>query len=111
MTKSDRIKALYAQGKSTREIADIVGCHDSYVRVCARQRVPGGHNPDKDYKRRMLDLGKQVVDLAEYRRLRRRAYREARNKGLSPAEANGFAGAKYQQALSKAGRRSNRAAS
>lgn len=38
MTKAARIRELYAQGKSTSAIAEIVGCSAGYVRVCARQR-------------------------------------------------------------------------
>jgi hypothetical protein len=37
-TKSEWILALYKDGLSTKEIAEIVGCLPSYVRVVARQR-------------------------------------------------------------------------
>ena len=41
MSKAQKIRDLYAQGLSTAQIAKRVGCSDSYVRVCARQRVNG----------------------------------------------------------------------
>ena len=41
-SKAARIRALYAQGKSTGEISEIVGCRIEYVRVAARQRVEVG---------------------------------------------------------------------
>ena len=53
MTKSARIRALYAEGKSTREIADIVGCGMSYVRVCARQRINGLSESDIRYRAKL----------------------------------------------------------
>lgn len=41
MSKAQKIRELYAKGLTTAQIAKRVGCLDSYVRVCARQRVDG----------------------------------------------------------------------
>lgn len=49
VTKAQHIRTLYATGMSTRDIADIVGCSDSYVRVAARQRVSGLSKADRQY--------------------------------------------------------------
>lgn len=38
MTKSDQIRQLYDGVRTTREIAEIVGCLPEYVRVVARQK-------------------------------------------------------------------------
>lgn len=40
--KSDRIRELDKNGRTVRQIADVVGCPTSYVRVVLRQRVGGG---------------------------------------------------------------------
>jgi hypothetical protein len=58
MTKADRIRQLDKHGIfTTGEIAEIVAkefgsCHPAYVRTCARQRVPGGRDPNSAWKRR-----------------------------------------------------------
>lgn len=108
MTKSDRIRDLYAEGKSTREIADIVGCGTPYVRVCARQRVPGGHDPNKDYQRRMWAFAKEAGDRMQARVARNRAYRAARDRGLDIDQAHGIAGGAYGKTLIETARRSIR---
>lgn len=48
MSKAARIRALYAEGKTTREIADEVGCRPEYVRVVARQRDASGRSAHDD---------------------------------------------------------------
>lgn len=40
-SKAAQIRRLYADGLTPPEIAKIVGCGQSYVRVCARQRLDG----------------------------------------------------------------------
>ena len=51
MSNAARIRALHAEGKTTREIAEIVGCSVGYARVCARQRDARGRSPyDDTYK-------------------------------------------------------------
>lgn len=77
MTKADRIRALYAAGKSTREIADIIGCKTSYVRVVARQRRGGLSEHDIKYLPRKNEI-------------RRAAYHAARKRGLGSSEASRF---------------------
>jgi hypothetical protein len=58
MTKADRIRQLAKHGVfTTGEIATIVAkefgsCLSEYVRTCARQRVPGGRDPNKAWMRR-----------------------------------------------------------
>lgn len=49
MNKAEKIRELYAQGLSTREIAGIVGCRTEYVRVVARQRVNGSSHIERRY--------------------------------------------------------------
>jgi DNA invertase Pin-like site-specific DNA recombinase len=49
MSKAERIRKLFAKGKSTTEIAKIVGCTTTYARVCARQRINGQSVWDKAY--------------------------------------------------------------
>lgn len=44
MTKADRIRALYAEGRTIKQIAEIVGCREEYARVCAQQRVNGRYS-------------------------------------------------------------------
>jgi uncharacterized protein YjcR len=41
MSKAAQIRKLYAQGKGTSEIAELVGCSPEYVRVAGRQRRDG----------------------------------------------------------------------
>lgn len=51
MTKSERIRALYAKGKLTiAQIAKRVGCSDAYVRVVARQRKDGESAADRKWR-------------------------------------------------------------
>lgn len=56
-TNADRIRTLYAAGKCVAEIAAIIGCSTSYVRVCARQRT-GGHSSrsDTNYEARVMAI-------------------------------------------------------
>ena len=50
-TKAARIRALYAEGKTCKEIAAIVGCLPAYARVYARQRQPGaGSHADRKWR-------------------------------------------------------------
>ena len=48
-TKSQQIRALYDGVRTTRDIANLVGCRPSYVRVVARQRKGGVSEIDKRY--------------------------------------------------------------
>lgn len=50
MSKAEQIYDLYwsGQGLTDAQIADRVGCHINYVRVCARQRA--GRMSDADVK-------------------------------------------------------------
>lgn len=112
MTKSAQILALYAQGKSTREIADHVGTNIAYVRVVARQRKGGGESEtDRRYRSSPLGIAKDrrahakcahakkaarqaiyyAMPEAERTAVARAARTAARQAGLSPAEANAAA--------------------
>lgn len=91
MTKSARIRALYAEGKSTREIADIVGCGTSYVRVCARQRINGLSESDiryraklgtNDYTSYQKALFKKNPDYKRRHRAYCKSYSAAKRRGL-----------------------------
>jgi transposase len=108
MTKSAQIMELYAQGLSTREIADKVGCRTEYVRVVARQRNGhGASHIDMKYtqsKKGKATLAKRhknrqqnfrayyrtlwaTADAEECRERRRQVYRAARDRGASAREA------------------------
>lgn len=53
MSKAQRIRALYSEGKTTAEIAAIVGCDPAYARVAGRQRRNGRNSKaDINYYRR-----------------------------------------------------------
>jgi hypothetical protein len=68
MTKAEQILALYDGSRSTREIADIVGCDPAYVRVAARQRK-GGSRSEIDKRYVASPLGKETkrkIDAAYY---------------------------------------------
>ena len=45
MTKTDRIRALLAEGKTAPEIAETIGCKVEYVRV-VRYRLKAGRDAD-----------------------------------------------------------------
>jgi len=80
MTKADRIRTLYAAGKDSKEIAELVGCHPDYVRVAARQRVGGKSRPcDTLHARAESEFKKKYGDYEAARK----AGREASAKGLS----------------------------
>jgi transposase len=96
MTKSAQIMELYAQGLSTREIADKVGCLDSYVRVVARQRKGGSYSEsDRKYVSNYIATGDK--DLAN--KVRRSAYAKARDSGASIDAAKNVAGCAYRKVL------------
>jgi len=83
MTKSAWIMALYDGTRSIKEIAEIVGCSDSYVRTVARQRKGTGQSEaDIRYRSSSLYLGGRTRrrSIAGYR-----AYRAAQKKGAGPA--------------------------
>lgn len=99
-TKAARIRTLYAKGnKTTRQIADIVGCETSYVRVCARQRVPGGHNAGREYKRRMYALGDKTAARSAWRA----RYAQLRAVGVGFRAANNAASGFYFRTMIRTG--------
>lgn len=73
-SKAARIRALYAQGVSTREIADQVDCRPEYVRVVARQRVLPGSVSVSDLAYRKTDAYK-ARHRAYQRQWQRQRYR------------------------------------
>jgi hypothetical protein len=100
-TKSARIMKLYAAGKTTREIADIVGCRQEYVRVVARQRKGGGMSEiDRRYeaspkgaiqnnkRRQRARTWYHAVPKDERSKVMRGAYAAARRKGKSVRESH-----------------------
>lgn len=48
-SKASRIRELLAAGKSTSQVAAIVGCSGAYVRVAGRQRASGRSIADLKY--------------------------------------------------------------
>jgi transposase-like protein len=79
MTKAERIMKLYEQGGLTvQEIAQRIGCLDSYVRVVARQRKGTGMSAaDKRYRAKVNANGDHALAI----RNARKAYRAARRMG------------------------------
>lgn len=105
-TKSDRIRALYAEGKSVAEIADVVGCLPEYVRV-VRQRSNGRSNADINYLPRLRAREKALRSYGDREAARtaaRAAYREARKRGESITTANNKYGGTYSHTMWKTGR-------
>ena len=60
MTKSSQIMALYDGVRTDREIANLVGCVLSYVRVVARQRK-GSSMSEHDKRYRKSPLGRLTL--------------------------------------------------
>lgn len=82
MTKADRIRTLYAAGKSVREICETVGCGDSYVRVAARQRKNGKQSEcDRAYRQKMLALAARFGDYEAASKAGREAYAKKKTGG------------------------------
>lgn len=100
MTKTDRIRALIKAGKTSREIADEVGCLANYVRV-VKQR-DAGIDYLSDYRRRIDAAGRNRPDAVEVaRKAGRDAYRAALDAGLSYSKACSKAGSARMVALRK----------
>ncbi len=87
MTKADRIRKHYEDGFLTvQEIARLVGCGDSYVRVVARQRVLPGGESIHDKRWRKANADKLRVKRRPYMRDYMRAYRRRQTSVLEAAE-------------------------
>lgn len=56
VSKAARIRELLAEGKSTREIADLLGCDPAYVRVAGRQRQKGVSSADERYYNKLYGV-------------------------------------------------------
>lgn len=67
MTKSQQIMALYDGKRTTREIADLVGCKPEYVRVVARQRKGGGLS-EIDHRYRETERGRAAIGRSNLKR-------------------------------------------
>ena len=101
MTKADQIRRHYDGVKTTREIARIVGCGIEYVRVCARQRCNGkASSSDIKYRPTRARLEVEAWRAGDAVKARR-AYRKARQLGLSVEAARDA----YTVARMKDGRR------
>ena len=90
MTKSAQIKQLYDGVRTTREIADIVGCRPEYVRVVARQRQGNGISEiDKRYMSSPLGqhaISKRYPRKRAYIRALRRILARTGNAALAKTE-------------------------
>jgi hypothetical protein len=71
MTKTDRIRALLAEGKEPAEIAHFVGCKIEYVRV-VRYRLKAGRDADVRWIAKNPKKWSQL-QAAYYRRRKERA--------------------------------------
>lgn len=106
MTKAQRIRELYAKGYTPPEIAKIVGCLDSYARVCARQRVGGSQcSADVKYSRAVYEKG----DREKARKASRAAYGRVRELGKSTHEAEAAGFRAYRDSMNRTGRAARRA--
>lgn len=105
MTKADRIRSLYAEGRyTTGEIADLVGCLASYVRVCARQRVDGLSVIDRKYRSKIESQTGEPYS-QHYNRKRMRAmsaYYVVQRRLLRMGHSRDFANQKARAAYSVA---------
>ena len=82
MTKADQVRALLKAGKTSREIADEVGCHDAYVRVIIQRDAGVDHAGE--YRKRVFTKAMASPEIvAEARRCGREAYQVARASGLT----------------------------
>lgn len=97
MTKSAQIMKLYDGKRSTREIAEIVGCLPEYVRIVARQRKGKGRSEvDDRYHHSEKGAARQQRVIKQWhatpkhirRKARSEAYHEARKAGLSWRDAS-----------------------
>ena len=82
MTKAERIRQLYRSGRTTREIADLVGCKPEYVRVVARQRA-SGHASVHDKRWKEANRDKVRKTQANYMRKRYNSDPKFREKHLA----------------------------
>lgn len=104
MTKADRIRTLYAKGHTVAAIAKRVGCTDSYVRVCARQRAEGAATADLNYRvkiKRWYAQGDRVIA----RRVWKETYHRLRADGFTSERAHSHASRAYQISMEKSGRK------
>lgn len=120
MSKQAQILALYDGVRTTREIADIVGCGMSYVRVVARQRKgrsmseidiryltsERGRATTRARRPRELaslrarhEIAKATGDRAAARAAAAAARRAAREGGATGREAETRASVAYRQAM------------
>ena len=76
MTKADRIRELEKMGCTTREIADVVGCLPSYVRVVTRQRNGTGGYSKHDINYLMARYGGTSLEEALRNRYATPEFRE-----------------------------------
>lgn len=104
MTKAAQIMDLYSAGLKTGEIARIVGCLPSYVRVVARQRQGYGVSYI-DIRYKTSPLGQATIKKREPRRL---AYERVLRKTSDRDKA--IAAARAAQARAKAHGASDREA-
>ena len=87
MKLKDQIMALYDGKKSTREIADCLGCRIEYVRVVARQRKGQGYSSnDLRYNAKIWRDG----DRKAARAAAKQAGIKARDAGLKQREVDAF---------------------
>lgn len=75
MSKAARIRELYAQGKTCKEIAGIIGCKVEYARICAQQRGTKAAGPSAssaDAKYLMRKYGGKTLQEAQMLKQRQR---------------------------------------
>jgi hypothetical protein len=84
MTKADQILSLYDGKRSTKEIAEIVGCLPEYVRVAARQRKGRPSKSDRTYLSKIAQNADHRAASDRYSLI----YRESRDRGRSKYESH-----------------------
>ena len=103
MTKSEQIMSLYDGQRTTSEIAAIVGCRPSYVRVVARQRQGKGLS-DIDRKYRQSPNGSKKHAASQerslpYRRAYMKAYQEVMRRIGDAGKAREAGRAAFRKAM------------
>jgi len=98
MNKSVWIRSLDSGQRSTRQIAEIVGCLPEYVRA-VRQRRDHGNHTDYRWRRKVYAHG----DRTAARAAQSEAWRRARESGMGHRQASSISGGVYTQVMIRTG--------
>ena len=100
MTKAQQILDLDNGKRTTRAIADIIGCLPAYVRVVLRQRMGTGESDiDRRYRRSL----RRYANVSLAREACRLAYKQMRFKGGTPRQAASAGTSAYVKIIRRTG--------